>query len=101
MTTRELLEQQLAGYDDDMEPSTPKPRVELKSDGSTFTLYRNGKPVSFWRAFGSEDNPAHELVGLSQKASCVWQDDSSSQVFIQYISPVLMQPRFFVFGARK
>ena len=38
------------------------------------------------------------VLGLSQKASCVWQDDSSSQVFIQYISPVLMQPRIFAFG---
>ena len=38
------------------------------------------------------------VLGLSQKASCVWQDDSSSHVFIQYVSPVLMQPRIFAFG---
>ena len=68
MTTRELLEQQLAGYDDDMEPRTPKPRVELKSDGSTFTLYRNGKPVSFWPAFGSEDIPEMEFDGQTLTA---------------------------------
>lgn len=34
MTTRELLEQQLAGYDDDMEPRTPMPDPELEFDGN-------------------------------------------------------------------
>lgn len=38
------------------------------------------------------------VLGLSQEVSCVWQDDSSSQVFIQYISPIVMQPRIFAFG---
>lgn len=37
-------------------------------------------------------------LGLSQEVSCVWQDDSSSQVFIQYISPIMMQPRIYAFG---
>lgn len=37
-------------------------------------------------------------LGLSQEVSCVWQDDSSSQVFIQYISPLVMQPRIYAFG---
>ena len=34
MTTRELLERQLAGYDDDMEPRTPMPDPELEFDGN-------------------------------------------------------------------
>lgn len=38
------------------------------------------------------------IMGLSQEVSCMWQDDASSEVFIQYISPVLLQPRIFSFA---
>lgn len=38
------------------------------------------------------------IMGLSQQVSCMWQDDASSEVFIQYISPVLLQPRIFSFA---
>lgn len=69
MTTREILEHRLANYDDDMELKTPRHRVELKSDGSTFTLYQNGKPVSSWPAFGLDDTPELEFDGQTLTAT--------------------------------
>ncbi len=68
MTTREFLEQQLADYNDEMEQKTQKPHTQLKSDGSTFSLYRNGKPVSSWPAFGVNDTPEMEFDGQNLTA---------------------------------
>lgn len=38
------------------------------------------------------------VLGLSLKISCLWQDDSSSNVYVQYISPETLDPRIFAFG---
>lgn len=38
------------------------------------------------------------ILGLSLEISCLWQDDSSSNVYVQYISPEILEPRIFVFG---
>ncbi len=68
MTTREILEYCLDGYDEDMEPRRIHRNSTLKSDGSTFTLYRDGKPVSSWPAFGPDDVPELEFDGLNLTA---------------------------------
>lgn len=54
MTTRELLEQQLAGYDDDMEPRTPMPDPELEFDGNELYVKRNNVRQASWPAMAGQ-----------------------------------------------
>lgn len=38
------------------------------------------------------------IIGLSLKISCLWQDDSSSNVYVQYIDPDTLIPKIYIFG---
>ncbi len=39
------------------------------------------------------------LLGLSQKVSCLRMDDSSTDIFIQYMHPILLRPAIFTFAS--
>lgn len=39
------------------------------------------------------------ILGLSQKVSCLRMDDISSDIFIQYIHPILLRPAIFTFAS--
>lgn len=86
MTTRELLEQQLAGYDDDMEPRTPMPDPELEFDGNELYIKRNNVRQASWPAMAGQP-------GYQNRASTSVSDHGPTPEGLYYVNPDEVQER--------
>lgn len=86
MTTRELLEQQLAGYDDDMEPRTPMPDPELEFDGNELYVKRNDVRQASWPAMAGQP-------GYQNRASTSVSDHGPTPEGLYYVNPDEVQER--------
>ena len=86
MTTRELLEQQLAGYVDDMEPRTPMPDPELEFDGNELYVKRNNVRQASWPAMAGQP-------GYQNRASTSVSDHGPTPEGLYYVNPDEVQER--------